>query len=84
MYIFAMIFFYIIPVELPKPFIPKEKHQSLLHAIGGGWYTKQLSDKLTPLKKIKIRKKAQEKEDEIKRRLQKANQDWNDWKFQIY
>ena len=25
-------------VELPKPPTPKEKHQSLLHAIGGGWY----------------------------------------------
>ena len=29
-------------------------------------------------------KKAQEKEDKIKRNLQKANQDWNNWKFQIH
>ena len=52
-----------IPVELPKPSSPKEKHQSLLHAIGGGWYTKKIIQKLPPLKKRRLRKKAQEKED---------------------
>ena len=26
-----------IPVELPKPPSHKEKYQSLLHTIGGGW-----------------------------------------------
>ena len=39
------------PVEIPKPLIPKEKHQSLLHAIRGGWYIKILSDKIPPLRK---------------------------------
>ena len=32
-----------IPVELPKPPSPRDKHQSLLYAIGGGWYMKKLS-----------------------------------------
>ena len=32
---------------------------------------------------MKPSKKAQEKEDEIKRNPHKANQDWNDWIFQI-
>ena len=41
-----------IPVELPEPPIPKEKHQSLLHAVGGGWYMNKLSEKLPPLKKL--------------------------------
>ena len=39
----------------------------------------KLNDSLPPLKKIKLRKKAQEKEDEKK--LQTDNQNWNDWKF---
>ena len=76
--------FRIIPVELPKPPIPKEKHQSLLHAIGGFWNMEKLSNKLTTLKKIKLGKKAQKRGGEIKIKLHKANQDWNYWKFQIH
>ena len=45
---------------------------------------KKLSLNLTPLKKSKLSKKAQEKEYEIERKLQKTNQDWNDWRFQKY
>ena len=56
----------------------------LLHAIGGGWYMNRLSQKLTPLKKSKLSKKAQEKDDAIKIKIQKSYQDWNDWKFQIH
>ena len=58
MYNFAMKkMFMKIPVELPKPPIPKEKHQSLLHAIGCGWYVKKLAQKLPPLNKRRLRKK---------------------------
>ena len=52
MYIFAMKKIQKIPVELPKPYSPKEKHQSLLHTIVGGCYMKKLSQKLPPLKKM--------------------------------
>ena len=41
-------------------------------------------EKLPPLEKQKLSKKAQKKEDEIKRNLQKVNQIWNDWRFQIH
>ena len=44
----------------------------------------KLSEKLPHLNKRKIRKKAQEKEDEIKRNLQMANQSCNYWIFQIH
>ena len=44
----------------------------------------KLNEKIQPPKKQKISRKAQEKEDEIKRNLQKANQNWNNWKFQIH
>ena len=66
-----------IPVELPKPPSPKEKHQSLLHAIRGGWYILKISEKVPPQKKRKLIKKSQKKEDKIKRNLQMANQNWN-------
>ena len=58
--------------------------QKILHAIGGECYTKKLSEKLPPLKKQKLIKKAQEKEDEIKINLKMANQNCNDCKFQIH
>ena len=71
-----------IPVELSKPSSPKEKHQSLLHAVGGGWYMKKIIQNLPPLNIRKLSKKSHEKEDEIKRKLHKANQYCNHWKFQ--
>ena len=43
----------------------------------------KLNENIPFLKKINLRKKEQEKEDEIKRQLQTANQNWNDWRFQI-
>ena len=55
-----------IPVELPKPDSPKERNQSLLHDIGGGWYMKKLCEKLVPLNKSRRIKKPQEKEDKIR------------------
>ena len=76
--------FHKIPVELPEPSSPKLKHQSLLHAIEGGLYMDILSQSLPTLNKRKLIKKAQENKDEIKINLHKANQSWNDWKFQIH
>ena len=85
MYIFAMRKLFLkIPVELPKPSSPKETHQSLLHAVGGGWYMNKSSQNIKPLRKRRLFKKLQQKEDEIKIKLQEANQAWNYWKFQIH
>ena len=39
---------------------------------------------LSPLRKQKICKKSQEKDDKIKRKLHNANGNWNDWKFQLH
>ena len=44
----------------------------------------KLSNNLPNLKKSKLSKKEQEKEDEIRRNLQKANQYWNDCKIKIH
>ena len=51
----------------------QRKHQSLSHAIAGVWYMKKIIQNLPPLKKRKIRKKAQENEDKIKRNLYEDN-----------
>ena len=42
------------------------------------------NENIPPLKKSKLNKKAQEKDDEIKRKLQTANQNCNNWIFQIH
>ena len=44
----------------------------------------KLSENLPNLNINKLSKKSQEKEDEIRRNLQKANQYWNDCKIQIH
>ena len=51
--------------------------------IGGGWYMKRSAKGLPPLKRPKLSKKAQEKENEINK-LYEANQWWNDWKSQLH
>ena len=85
MYVFNMNkLFQIIPVELPNQSIIRKERQSLLHAIGGGWYLKKSGQKLPPLNKIKLSKKSQKEEHEMKKKIQEANQAWNDCKFQIH
>ena len=72
-----MLNFLINPVQM-------KKRKSILHVIGGGWYVDKLGQKLPLLKKRNLSKKCQKEEDKIKRRLTEANQEWNDWKFQIH
>ena len=44
----------------------------------------KLGQNIPPLKKMRLSKKAQKEEDEIKRKIHEANQYWNDWEFQIH
>ena len=44
----------------------------------------KLGQKISPLRKIRLSKKSQKEEDEIKRRLTEAHQYCNDWKFKIH
>ena len=39
---------------------------------------------LPPLRRPKLSKKSQEKDDEIKKKLYTYNRNWNDWRFQLY
>ena len=52
--------------------------------IGGGWYKEKGARGLTPLSRTKLRKKAQERQDEIQKKLYETNNWWNDWKFQLH
>ena len=57
MYVFTIkTLFQKIQVETTKQPCTKKKHQSLLHAIGGGWYAKKLGQKLPPPKRRKLSK----------------------------
>ena len=37
-----------------------------------------------PLKRSKLRKKSQEKEDELQEKLYQNNKWWNDWRIQLH
>ena len=71
-----------IQVELPKQPSPKKNannYYMLLEVVG---MCKKLPQKLPSPKKRRLRKKNPKKDDEIKRKLTKADQYWNSWKFQ--
>ena len=44
----------------------------------------KMNEKIPPIKKQKLSKKPQEKEDKININLQMGSKNWNDWKFYIY
>ena len=52
--------------------------------IGDGWYIGKFSKGLPPLKRSKLSKRSQQKQDEIHEKLYEANKWWDDWKFQLH
>ena len=54
-----------IHITMIKAITQKQKVQKLTIDIGGGWYMKKKSKVLPPLKRSKLGKKSQDKEDEI-------------------
>ena len=52
--------------------------------IGGGWYMEKCARGLPPLKRTKLSKKEQERQDEIQNKLYESNSWWNDCKFQLH
>ena len=55
----------------------------MLTDIGGGWYLAKIARGLPPLKRTKLSKKAQERQDYIQNKLYEANRWWNNWKSQL-
>ena len=50
---------------MSKPLIPKQKVQKLMTEIGGGLFMENSSKLLPPLRRSKLSKQAQDKEDKI-------------------
>ena len=67
-----------------KALTPKQKVQKLMTDIGGGWYLEKIAKGLPPLKRSKLSKKAQEKEDKIQKYIYESNRWWDDWIFQLH
>ena len=51
--------------------------------IGGGWYMEKIAKVLPSLRRPKLSKRAQDKEDKNKK-LYEANKWWNNRKFQLH
>ena len=73
-----------IPVTISKPHPGnyKNKIQRLLTDIGVKFYINNLRYKPPPIKRPILIK--EEQKYDIKARLQKSNDNWNDWKIQIH
>ena len=73
-----------IPLTMKKSLTPKQKLQKLMTDIGGGWYMEKSAKGLPTLRRTKLSKKSQEKQDEIQKKIYEANKLWNDWRFQLH
>ena len=73
-----------IPQNVGKPLTKREKNQKLITNIGGEWYLEKCQKGLPLLKRKKLGKKAQKRQDLIKNELFQSNIWWNDWKFQLH
>ena len=54
-----------IPQNVEKELTSGEKNRKLMTDIGGGWYLEKCGKGLTPLKRTKLSKKAQDRHDLI-------------------
>ena len=61
-----------IPLTVIKALSPKQKVQKLMTEIGGGWYLEKVTKGLPPLRRPKLSKRAQAKEDEIKNYIRRT------------
>ena len=52
-----------IPTKITKTISPKQKSQKLMTVIGGGWYMEKIAKGTATLKRPRLSKKAQDKED---------------------
>ena len=58
-----------IPKNVENPLTSREKNQKLITDIGGGWYLEKCAKIIPPLKRTKLSKKAQMRDDIIKNKL---------------
>ena len=58
-----------IPQTVKIELNPKQNVQKLMTDIGGGWYMEKSAKGLTPLRRTKLSKKSQERQDEIQKTI---------------
>ena len=58
-----------IPQTIKKSLTPKRKVQKLMTYIGGGWYMEKSAMGLPSLRRTKLSKRSQERQDEIKKTI---------------
>ena len=73
-----------IPQTIIKALTTKPKGQEIMTDIAGGWYMGKSAKGLPPLKRSKLNKKSQEKEDEILKYIYEADKWCNGWKFKLH
>ena len=73
-----------IPQTIKIALTTKQKIQKLMTDIGGGWYMDKSARGLPPLRRTRLSKKAQERQDEIQKILYEANKWCKDWRFQLH
>ena len=61
-----------------KPLSHDKKHHKILTDIGSHWCMSKMTKGIPPIKKQALSKKAQDKNDIIKRKLHTADKNWND------
>ena len=57
-----------IPQNVEKPLTSREKNEKLITDIGGGWYLEKCEKGLPPLKRKKLSKKSQQRDDLIRKK----------------
>ena len=66
-----------IPTTMTKPLSPEQKVHKFMTQIGGEWYMEKITKRLPPLRRQKLTKTLQDKENEITK-LYESNSYWND------
>ena len=55
-----------------------------IKALGENWFLAYMNANLLLIKRRRLSQKEKNKEDNIKIKIQKANDHWNDWKFHLH
>ena len=70
-----------LPTKNPDDY---KRYQTNIKEVCGEWYTDKNNSKPPLINRWKLIKKKKTKEDKIKEKLQKVNDHWNYWKFQLH
>ena len=70
-------------IPIKNPDFYNKYYQTTSRAEGGDLFPDKINSIMLRINKRWLRKKEQNKEDDINMKLQQANENWNYWKFQL-